>query len=34
MMEEQQYCIDILTQASAMTKALQPIARGLVGPRR
>ena len=30
MVEEEQYCIDILTQVSAMTKALQSVALGLV----
>ena len=30
MMEEEQYCIDILTQVSAMTKALQSVALGLL----
>jgi len=29
MVEEEQYCIDILTQVSAMTKALQSVALGL-----
>ena len=31
MVEEEQYCIDILTQVSAMTKALQAVALGLLG---
>ena len=31
MVEEEQYCIDILTQVSAMTKALQSVALGLLG---
>jgi DNA-binding FrmR family transcriptional regulator len=30
MVEEGQYCIDILTQVSAMTKALQSVALGLL----
>ena len=30
MVEEEQYCIDILTQVSAMTKALQAVALGLL----
>ena len=30
MVDEEQYCIDILTQVSAMTKALQSVALGLV----
>jgi DNA-binding FrmR family transcriptional regulator len=30
MVEEDQYCIDILTQVSAMTKALQAVALGLL----
>jgi DNA-binding FrmR family transcriptional regulator len=30
MVEEEQYCIDILTQVSAMTKALQSVAIGLL----
>ena len=30
MVEEEQYCIDILIQVSAMTKALQSITLGLV----
>ena len=30
MIEEEQYCIDILTQVSAATKALQAVALGLV----
>ncbi|MFT4010700.1 MAG: metal-sensitive transcriptional regulator [Nocardioidaceae bacterium] len=30
MVEEEQYCIDILTQISAMTKALQSLALGLL----
>lgn len=30
MVEEEQYCIDILTQVSAMTKALQGLALGLL----
>ena len=30
MVEEEQYCIDILTQISAMTKALQSVALGLL----
>ncbi len=30
MVEEEQYCIDILTQVSAMTKALQSVALGLL----
>ena len=30
MVEEEQYCIDILTQVSAMTKALQSVAMGLL----
>lgn len=30
MVEEEQYCIDILTQISAMTKALQAVSLGLV----
>jgi CsoR family transcriptional regulator, copper-sensing transcriptional repressor len=30
MVEEEQYCIDILTQVSAMTKALQAVSIGLV----
>jgi DNA-binding FrmR family transcriptional regulator len=29
MVEEEQYCIDILTQVSAMTKALQAVSLGL-----
>jgi CsoR family transcriptional regulator, copper-sensing transcriptional repressor len=31
MIEEEQYCIDILTQVSAMTRALQSVALGLLG---
>ncbi len=30
MVEEEDYCIDILTQVSAMTKALQSVALGLL----
>ena len=30
MVEEDQYCIDILTQVSAMTKALQTVSLGLL----
>ena len=30
MVEQEQYCIDILTQVAAMTKALQAVAIGLV----
>jgi DNA-binding FrmR family transcriptional regulator len=30
MVEEEKYCIDILTQISAMTKALQSVALGLL----
>ncbi|SMO35582.1 metal-sensitive transcriptional regulator [Propioniciclava tarda] len=30
MIEEEQYCIDILTQISAVTKALQSVALGLL----
>ena len=30
MVESEQYCIDILTQVSAMTKALQSVALGLL----
>jgi CsoR family transcriptional regulator, copper-sensing transcriptional repressor len=30
MVEEEKYCIDILTQISAMTKALQAVAMGLL----
>ena len=30
MIEQEQYCIDILTQVSAMTKALQSVALGLL----
>jgi DNA-binding FrmR family transcriptional regulator len=30
MVEEDQYCIDVLTQVSAMTKALQAVALGLL----
>lgn len=30
MIDEEQYCIDILTQVSAMTKALQSVALGLL----
>lgn len=30
MVEDEQYCIDILTQVSAMTKALQQVALGLL----
>jgi DNA-binding FrmR family transcriptional regulator len=30
MVEEEQYCIDILTQVSAMTNALQSVALGLL----
>ncbi len=30
MVEEDKYCIDILTQVSAMTKALQSVALGLL----
>lgn len=30
MVEDEQYCIDILTQISAMTKALQSVALGLL----
>jgi CsoR family transcriptional regulator, copper-sensing transcriptional repressor len=30
MVEEEQYCIDILTQVSAMTRALQSVALGLL----
>src|SRR5688500_1600800 len=30
MVEEEQYCIDILTQVSALTKALQSVAIGLL----
>jgi DNA-binding FrmR family transcriptional regulator len=31
MVEEDKYCIDILTQVSAATKALQSVALGLMG---
>ena len=31
MVDEDQYCIDILTQVSAATKALQSVALGLLG---
>ncbi|MFL6062678.1 MAG: metal-sensitive transcriptional regulator [Marmoricola sp.] len=31
MVEEEQYCIDILTQVSAMTKALQAVSLSLLG---
>ncbi|WP_248581777.1 metal-sensitive transcriptional regulator [Nocardioides sp. InS609-2] len=31
MVDEEKYCIDILTQVSAMTKALQSVALGLLG---
>lgn len=31
MVDEDQYCIDILTQVSAMTKALQSVSLGLLG---
>jgi DNA-binding FrmR family transcriptional regulator len=31
MIEEEQYCIDILTQVSAVTRALQSVALGLLG---
>ncbi|MGN6791448.1 MAG: metal-sensitive transcriptional regulator [Streptosporangiaceae bacterium] len=31
MVDEDQYCIDILTQVSAATKALQAVAVGLLG---
>ena len=30
MVEDEQYCIDILTQVSAMTKALQAVSLGLL----
>jgi len=30
MVDEEQYCIDILTQVSAMTKALESVALGLL----
>jgi len=30
MVEDEQYCIDVLTQVSAMTKALQSVALGLL----
>jgi len=30
MVEEEKYCIDILTQVSAMTKALQSVSLGLL----
>ena len=30
MVEEEQYCIDILTQVSALTKALEGVALGLI----
>jgi DNA-binding FrmR family transcriptional regulator len=30
MVEQEQYCIDILTQVSAVTKALQSVALGLL----
>ena len=30
MVDEEQYCIDILTQVSAMTKALQAVSMGLL----
>ena len=30
MIDEEQYCIDILTQVSALTRALQTVATGLV----
>ena len=30
MVEDEQYCIDVLTQISAMTKALQSVALGLL----
>jgi DNA-binding FrmR family transcriptional regulator len=30
MVEEEKYCVDILTQVSAMTKALQSVALGLL----
>ena len=30
MVEDEKYCIDILTQVSAMTKALQSVALGLL----
>jgi DNA-binding FrmR family transcriptional regulator len=30
MVEEEQYCIDVLTQVAAMTKALQAVALGLL----
>jgi DNA-binding FrmR family transcriptional regulator len=30
MVEDEQYCIDILTQVSAMTKALQAVSMGLL----
>ena len=30
MVEEEQYCIDVLTQVSAMTKALQSVSLGLL----
>ena len=30
MVEEEQYCIDILTQVSAMTKALHAVSLGLL----
>jgi DNA-binding FrmR family transcriptional regulator len=30
MVEEEKYCIDILTQVSAMTKALQAVSLGLL----
>jgi len=33
MVEEEQYCIDILTQVSAVTKALQSVALELLGGR-
>ncbi len=31
MIDEEQYCIDILTQVSALTRALQGVATGLLG---
>ncbi len=31
MVDEEQYCIDILTQVSAMTRALESVALGLLG---
>jgi DNA-binding FrmR family transcriptional regulator len=31
MIEDEQYCIDVLTQVSAVTKALEAVALGLLG---